>query len=69
MLLGLRIGDPADELAAWLSKESVRDVYLTADPAEAAVLIDKAIIIACRADDVPRSSRWERPWPGGWRRS
>jgi len=53
MLLGLRVGDPADELlAAWLAKESVRDVYLTADPAEAAVLLDKAII-ACRADDVP----------------
>jgi hypothetical protein len=27
-------------------------VYLTADPADAAVLLDKAII-ACRADDVP----------------
>jgi transposase len=53
MLLGLRAGDPEDELlAAWLAKESVRDVYLTADPAEAAVLLDKAII-ACRADDVP----------------
>jgi transposase len=53
MLLGLRMGDPADELlAAWLSKESVRDVYLTADPAEAAVLLDKAIV-ACSADDVP----------------
>jgi transposase len=53
MLLGLRAGDPEDELlAAWLAKESVRDVYLTADPDEAAVLLDKAII-ACRADDVP----------------
>ena len=53
MLLGLRAGDPDDELlAAWLAKESVRDVYLTADPAEAAVLLDKAII-ASRADDVP----------------
>jgi transposase len=53
MLLGLRAGDPDDELlAAWLAKESVRDVYLTAEPAEAAVLLDKAII-ACRADDVP----------------
>jgi transposase len=53
MLLGLRIGDPEDELlAAWLAKESVRDVYLTADPAEAAVLLDKAIT-ACTADDVP----------------
>jgi transposase len=52
MLLGLRAGDPQDELlAAWLAKESVRDVYLTTDPADAAVLLDKAII-ACRADDV-----------------
>jgi transposase len=53
MLLGLRAGDPDDELlGAWLAKESVRDVYLTTEPAEAAVLLDKAII-ACRADDVP----------------
>jgi transposase len=53
LLLGLRAGDPHDELlAAWLAKESVRDVYLTAAPADAAVLLDKAII-ACRADDVP----------------
>jgi transposase len=53
MLLGLRAGDPDDELlGAWLAKESVRDVYLTTDPAEAAVLLDKAII-ASRADDVP----------------
>jgi transposase len=52
MLLGLRAGDPDDELlAAWLAKESVRDVYLTTDPVEAAVLLDKAII-ACKADDV-----------------
>jgi hypothetical protein len=52
MLLGLRAGDPDDELlGAWLAKESVRDVYLTADPAEAAVLLDKPII-ACLADDV-----------------
>ncbi len=29
MLLGLRVGDPHDEvLGAWLAKESVRDVYL-----------------------------------------
>ncbi len=52
MLLGLRIGDPHDEnLGAWMAKESVRDVYLTNDPAEAALLLDKAII-ACSADDV-----------------
>jgi transposase len=53
MLLGLRAGDPEDELlAAWLAKESVRDVYLTGDVDQATVLLDKAII-ACRADDVP----------------
>jgi len=52
LLLGLRIGDPHDELlGAWLAKESVRDVYLTDDPKEAAVLLDKAII-GCRSDDV-----------------
>ena len=67
MLLGLRIGDPHDELlGAWLAKESVRDVYLTDDRAEAAVLLDKAII-GCRSDDVDeiRSlgdtfSRWRK---------
>lgn len=53
VLLGLRVGDPHDEvLGAWLAKESVRDVYLTDDPAEAAVLLDKAIT-GCFADDVP----------------
>jgi transposase len=53
LLLGLRIGDPYDELlGAWLAKESVRDVYLTEDPAKAALLLDKAIA-GCRADSVP----------------
>jgi transposase len=53
MLLGLRLGDPDDEvLGAWLAKESVRDIYLTEDPAEAELLIDKAIE-ACRLDSVP----------------
>jgi transposase len=52
MLLGLRVGDPYDELlGGWLAKESVRDIYLTDDPAEAAALIDKAIA-GCAADDV-----------------
>ena len=52
MLLGLRIGDPSDEvLGAWLAKESVRDIYLTDDPADAAVLVDKAIT-GCLTDDV-----------------
>ena len=44
MLLELRAGDPdEDVLGAWLAKESVRDVYLTNDPADAEVLLDKAI--------------------------
>ncbi len=52
MLLGLRVGDPDDEvLGAWLAKESVRDVYLTDNPADAALLLDKAIV-GCRQDDV-----------------
>jgi transposase len=53
LLLGLRVGDPHDELlGVWLAKESVRDVYLTDDPAEAAVLLDKAIV-GCLEDEVP----------------
>ncbi len=53
LLLGLRVGDPKDEvLGAWLAKESLRDVYLADDPDDAAELLDKAII-ACGADQVP----------------
>jgi len=53
MLLGLRVGDPNDEvLGAWLAKEGVRDVYLAANVADAAVLLDKTIA-GCLADDVP----------------
>jgi hypothetical protein len=45
---------PNDELlGAWLAKESVRDVYLTNYPAEAAVLMDKAIV-GCLEDEVPK---------------
>jgi transposase len=52
MLLGLRLGDPHDEvLGAWLAKESVRDLYLTDDPNEAATLLDKTIA-GCAADEV-----------------
>ena len=52
MLLGLRVGDPHDELlGAWLAKESARDIYLTDDLGEAAVLIDKAIA-GCASDEV-----------------
>jgi transposase len=52
LLLGLRAGDPNDEvIGAWLAKESVRDVYLAENRADAAVLLDKTIV-GCRADDV-----------------
>jgi transposase len=52
MLLGLRAGDPNDEvLGGWLAKESVRDIYLTADPDEAALLLDK-VIAGCAVDPV-----------------
>lgn len=52
-LLGLRVGDPHDEvLGAWLAKESVRDIYLTEKPGEAKVLLDKTII-GCLAVEVP----------------
>ena len=52
MLLGLRVGDPHDEvLGAWLAKESVRDIYLADDRGEARVLLDKTIA-GCLADDV-----------------
>lgn len=50
MLLGVRAGDPYDEvLGAWLAKESVRDVYLSDDPDDAALLLDKTIE-GCRLD-------------------
>ena len=52
VLLGLRHGDPNDELlGAWLAKESVRDIYLTEDPKVARVLLDKAIV-GCQGDEV-----------------
>jgi transposase len=52
MLLGLRRGDPHDELlGAWLAKESVRDVYLTERVGEAKTLLKKAIV-GCKSDEV-----------------
>jgi transposase len=52
MLLGLRAGDPNDEVVgAWLAKESIRDVYLATNRADAEVLLDKTII-GCGEDDV-----------------
>ena len=51
-LLGLRMGDPNDEvLGSWLAKEAVRDIYLTDDPQAAELLVDKAIF-GCLGDDV-----------------
>ncbi len=51
-LLGLRAGDPNDDvLGGWLAKESVRDVYLTDGVDDATVLLDK-VIAGCAGDDV-----------------
>jgi len=48
MLLGLRRGDPHDELlGAWLAKESVRDIYLTERVGEA-----RTAIVGCQSDEV-----------------
>lgn len=53
MALGLRLGDPNDEvLGAWLAKEYARDIYLTDDPVEAATLLDR-VIAGCASDEVP----------------
>jgi transposase len=53
MLLGIRLGDPDDEvLGAWLAKESVRDVYLAGHIEDAELLIAKAIT-GCLEDPVP----------------
>jgi transposase len=66
MLLGLRVGDPHDEvLGAWLAKESVRDVYLTDDAEVAAVLLDKAI--AGCGDDVVEEIRSLGSTLSSWR--
>jgi len=52
MLLGLRYGDPYDEvLGAWLAKENVRDVYLAPGRRAARTLLTKTIA-GCAADDV-----------------
>jgi transposase len=52
MLLGLRLGDPHDEvLGAWLAKENVRDVYLATRLRDAQLLLDKTIA-GCLTDPV-----------------
>lgn len=46
-------GDPDDEvLDGWLAKENARDVYLTDDPTEAALLVDK-LLVFCAESHVP----------------
>ena len=51
LLLGLRAGDPHDEvLAAWLAKESVRDIYLAERWVDARVLLNKAIAGCAEVD-------------------
>jgi transposase len=58
MLLGLRVGDPDDEvLGAWLAKESVRDIYLTDEPDEATTLMTRPSP-AARTTTSTRSTRW-----------
>jgi transposase len=53
MALGLRLGDPGDEvLGAWLAKEYLRDVYLVEDPGDAALLLDR-VIEGARREGVP----------------
>lgn len=52
MLLQMNLGDPDQEvLGAWCAKESVRDLYLTDDPDDAELLLDKTIE-GCRLDHV-----------------
>jgi Transposase len=52
LLLGLRVGDPNNEiLGAWLAKESVRDALDADSVADAATLLDKTIV-GCANDSV-----------------
>jgi hypothetical protein len=69
LLLGIRAGDPEDDvLGAWLAKESVRDVYLSDDAEDAALLLDKAIA-GCQADRCPKSADSGGRSPAGGPRS
>ena len=66
LLLGLRLGDPDDEvLGGWVAKESLRDVYLTDDRETAELLLDKTIE-GCRQDAVPEIRSLGRTL-GRWR--
>ena len=69
MLLGLRRGDPHDEvLGAWLAKESVRDIYLTERVGEARTLLRRPSRPA-RATKCPRSVPSATPSSAGRLRS
>ena len=62
---GLVAGDPDDEvLEAWLAKEHVRDVYLSADPAEAKALLAKALAFCAdsHVEEVRRLGRTLARW-------
>ncbi len=65
MLLGLRAGDPNNEvLGADLAKESVHDVYLATNRAQGELLLDEAIK-GCQADpvaEVRSLGRAMKPW-------
>ena len=62
MLLGLRVGDPHDEvLGAWLAKESVRDIYLADTAADAADAARQGHRRLRRPTTSPRSARSARP--------
>ena len=54
---GLKAGDPRDEvLDTWLAKESLRDCYAAAEPADAARLFDD-FLAECRTSRVPELHR------------
>ncbi len=68
MLLGLRVGDPNNEVhGAWLAKESVRDIYLAQDLDQATVLLDKAIL-GCSTYKVPEIKALGRTLKDGIKR-
>lgn len=64
MLLGLRAGDPDEEvLGAGPAKESVRDAYLTDNPDDGELLLDKEI------EGEPSAEPSAEPSPAGELRS
>ncbi len=68
-VLGLRVGDPNDEvLGAWLANESARDIYLTDDPDEAALWSTRPSSAAPKTTS-RRSRRSDERWRRGAPRS